>query len=247
MIQRSIYAKKYASAHDRFLKPVIMNFFEREFPGMFGPIVRENIASALIDLFNQQCPETSRLKHGQILWNALDKTTRADWKGRKYVPVVLSMVTKDEIKDFEKGVSIRTIRKKTMARLIREAYDQGGILSTRDLSQMLVCDGSHLSEQRIEYEKENKTVLPHTGVMHDMGTTVTHKVMIVNKYIKERKDPLTIARETNHSPRSVDRYLKDFQRVKTLANENKDIEFINHTTNISKHVVKQYLQIINDK
>lgn len=223
-----------------------MNFFEREFPGMFGPIVRENIASALIDLFNQQCPEISRLKHGQVIWNALDKTTRADWRGRKYVQVVLSLVTKDEIKDFEKGVSIRTIRKKTMARLIREAYDQGGVLSTRDLSQLLICDGSYLSEQRIEYEKENNTVLPHSGVLHDMGTTVTHKVMIVNKYIKERKDPLTIARETNHSPRAVDRYLKDFQRVKTLANENKDVDFINHTTNISKHVVKQYLQIIND-
>lgn len=246
MIQRSTQSKKYNSAHDRFLKPVLINFFEKEFPGMFGPIIRENIASALIELFNKHCPDISRVKHGQVIWNALDKTTRADWEGRKYVPVTLSLTTNDDIKDFEKGVSIKKIRQKVMARMIREAYEQGGILSTRDLSQLLVCDGSYLSEQRIEYEQETRTVLPHTGVLHDMGTTVTHKVLIVNKYIKEKKDPLTIARETKHSPRAVDKYLRDFHRVKTLANENKDIDFINHTTNISKHVVKQYLQIINN-
>lgn len=247
MIQRSIQSKKYSSAHDRFLAPVIDNFFKTEFPGMFGPIVRENISSALIELFNQHCPDTSRVKHGQVVWSALDKNTRADSDKRRYVPVILSLTTREDIKDFEKGVSVKAIRKKIIARLIKEAYEQGGILSTRDLSQLLVCDGSYLSEQRIEYEKENNTVLPHAGVLHDMGTTVTHKVMIVNKYIKDKKDPLTIARETNHSQRAVDRYLRDFQRVKTLANEDKDVEFINHTTNISKHVVKQYLKILNDK
>lgn len=247
MIQRSIQSKKYRPAHDRFLKPVIINFFEKEFPGMFGPIVRENIASALIELFNQHCPEISRVGHGQVLWNALDKNTRADWVRKKYVPVILSLTTSEDVKDFEKGISIKVIRKKIMARMINQAYEQGGILSTRDLSQLLVSDGGYLSEQRMEYERENNTVLPHTGVLHDMGSTVTHKVMIVNKYIKERKDPLTIARETKHSPRAVDKYLRDFQRVKTLANENKDVDFINHTTNIAKHVVKQYLQIINDK
>lgn len=247
MIQRSIQSKKYYSAHDRFFKPVLMSFLEKQCKGLFGPIIRENIANALIELFNKQCPERSRIKHGQVVWNALDKRTRADWEGRKYVPVILSLTTNEDIKDFENGVSIKVIRQKAMARMIAEAYEQGGILSTRDLSQLLLCDASHLSQHRIEYEKENKVVLPHTGVMHDMGTTVTHKVLIVNKYIKEKKDPLTIARETKHSPRAVDNYLRDFQRVKTLANENKDVDFINHTTNISKHVVKQYLQIINDK
>jgi hypothetical protein len=246
MIQAASSVKHYSSAHDRFLKPAIVNFFEREFCGMFGPVVRENIADALIDLFNSLCPESSRLKPGQIIWNALDKRTRADSEKRRYKPVILSLVTDDEVSMFEKGSSVSTIRKNVMARMIKEAYQQGAVLSTRDLSLLLIFSASALSHQRIDYEKEQNTVLPHTGVIHDMGTTLTHKRIIIYKHVVEKKDPSIVARETNHSQLAVDKYLKDFNRVKTLVNDNKDINFIHHTTNISRQVIQQYLQIINN-
>ena len=213
---------------------------------MFGPVVRENIADALIDLFNSICPESSRLKPGQIVWNALDKRTRADSEKRRYKPVILSLVTDDEVSMFEKGTTISTIRKSVIARMIREAYEQEAVLSTRDLSLLLVSSASYLSRLRIEYEKEYQTVLPHTGVIHDMGTTLTHKNIIIYKHVVEKKDPTIVARETNHSQNAVDKYLKDFNRVKTLVNDNKDINFIHHTTNIARPVIKQYLQIINN-
>ncbi len=246
MIPTASSVKHYSSAHDRFLKPAIVNFFEREFCAMFGPVVRENIADALIDLFNSLCPESSRLKPGQIVWNALDKRTRADSEKRRYKPVILSLVTDDDVSMFEKGTSISTTRKNVMARMIREAYQQGAVLSTRDLSLLLVSSAAYLSQLRIEYEKEHKTILPHTGVIHDMGTTLTHKRIIIYKHVVEKKDPSIVARETNHSQPAVDKYLKDFNRVKTLVNDNKDIDFIHHTTNMSKPVIKQYLQIINN-
>jgi hypothetical protein len=245
MIPTASSVKHYSSAHDRFLKPALVNFFAREFSGAFGPIVRENIADALIDLFNSLCPESSRLKPGQIVWNALDKRTRADSEKRRYKPVILSLVTDDEVSLFEKGTSLTTIRKNVMARMIRETYQQGAVLSTRDLSLLLVSSASVLSHQRIEYEKEHQTVLPHTGIIHDMGTTLTHKCIIIYKHVVEKKDPSIVARETNHSQMAVDNYLKDFNRVKTLVSDNKDINFIHHTTNIARPVIKQYLQIIN--
>jgi len=246
MIPKKSSAKHYSSAHDRFLKPAIVNFFEREFCGMFGPVVRENIADALIDLFNSLCPESSRLKPGQILWNALDKQTRADSENRRYKPVILSLVTDDEVSMFEIGSSVSLIRKNVMVRMIREAYQQGAVLSTRDLSLLLVSHAAYLSQLRIEYEQEHKTVLPHMGVIHDMGTTLTHKRLIVYKYVVEKKDPSVVARETNHSQLAVDKYLKDFNRVKTLVKDNKDIDFIHLTTNMSRSVIRQYLQIFNN-
>lgn len=246
MIPKTPSVKHYSSAHDRFLKPAIVNFFKREFCGLFGPIVRENIADAIIDLFNSLCPESSRLKPGQIIWNALDKRTRADSEKRRYKSVILSLVTDDEVSMFEKNCSIKEIRQNVMARMIKEAYQQGAVLSTRDLSLLLVSSAAWLSQQRIEYEKQNQTILPHTGVIHDMGTTLTHKRIIIYKHVVEKKDPSIVARETNHSQASVDKYLKDFNRVKTLVNDNKDIEFIHHTTNIARPVIRQYLQIINN-
>ena len=62
----------------------------------------------------------------------------------------------------------------------------------------------------------------------------------------ERKDTSVVARETKHSQRAVDRYLKDYFRVKTLVKDNKDINFIHHTTNLSRPLIKQYVQIINN-
>lgn len=246
MIPKPFSVKKYNSAHDRFLKPAIVNFFMREFNGLFGPVVRENIADALIDLFNSLCPESSRLKPGQVIWNALDKQTRGDSDNRRYQPVILTLVDDNDVKMFEKGSSIKTIRKNVIARMIREAYKQDAVLSTRDLSLLLVTDASYISNNRIEYEEEHQKVLPHAGVIHDMGSTLTHKRIIIYKYVVEKKDPSVIARETNHSQPAVDRYLKDFNRVKTLVDDKKDIDFIHHTTNIAKPVVNQYLQIINN-
>lgn len=213
---------------------------------MFGPVVRENIADALIDLFNSLCPESSRLKPGQIVWNALDKRTRADSENRRYKPVILSLVTDEDVSLFEAGKPVSSIRKNVMARMIKEAYQQEAVLSTRDLSLLLVSSSSSLSHLRIEYEKEHQTVLPHTGVIHDMGTTLTHKNAIIYKHVVEKKDPTIVARETNHSQNAVDKYLKDFYRIRTLVRDNKDINFIHHTTNISRPVIKQYLQIINN-
>lgn len=246
MIQTPDEIKRYHSAHERFLKPAIVNFFAREFQGAFGPIIRGNIADALINLVNEVYPETSRIKSGQILWSALDKNTRGDSPNRRYKAVVLTIVSDEDISMLEKGTKSSEIRQKVIARIINEAYQQGGILSMRDIGLMMVTSPNIVSIERIKYETKNQVVLPHTGVLHDMGSSITHKIQIVYKYVVEKKDPVKIALETNHSPAAVDRYLKDFNRVKTLMYENKDIEYISLVTNIAKHVIKQYQQLIND-
>ena len=237
---------RYHSAQSRFLKPVIVNFFAREFEGFFGPIVRENIADALIKLFNDHCPEAIRLKHGQMIWNALDKHTRGDSPKRRFKPVILTIVSNDEVKMFEKGASISEIRKNVIARIIVEAFQQGGILSMRDIGLMMMNYPGTISTLRIDYENKNNVVLPHTGVLHDVGSTITHKRQIVYKYFVEKKDPLKVASETNHSQQAVDKYLKDFNKVLLLTKEGKNIDYIHLITGISIAVIKQYQQIIND-
>ena len=161
------------------------------------------------------------------------------------MPVILTLVTDQEINLFEKNKSIREIRKQVIARIIRQAYEQGGILSTRDISLILSTNDSLISKRRIEYEEENKTVLPHTGVLHDMGSTITHKKQIVYKHIVEKKSTNIVARETNHSQKAVDHYIRDYYRVKTLVDDNKDIDFIHIATKIAKPVISQYQDIIN--
>ena len=242
MIQKSRYVKQYRSAHDRYLKPMIVNFLVHELRYL-GPITAANVADELIGIFEENVPQIDKLKHGQMLWNALDKNTRGDSKKRKYKSVVLSMVTDEDVTLFEQGKPIKDIRKQVIARIMKEAYQQGGILSTRDVGLMLAAGDGTISHARIQYETENQTVLPHPGALHDMGSTITHKRMIIYKYVVEKKPTNIIAMETNHSQRAVDHYVRDYNRVKTLLDDNKTIEFIHLATKIAKHVIKQYQNI----
>jgi hypothetical protein len=245
MIRQPSRIRHYSTAQDRYLKPAIANFFKREFSGAFGPMVIDNIAEQLVNIFNETCPESTRVKHGQMVWNALDKSTRADSPKRRYKTVILDLVTHEDVELYKKDIKVSDIKKNVIARLINQAYQQGGILSMRDLSLIMVNDGSRISAQRAEYEREHKVILPHTGVIHDMGSTITHKAMIVHKHIIEKKSPDVVARETNHSQKAVDHYLNDYYRVRMLYLENKNIEYINLATKIAKPVINQYLNIIN--
>ena len=247
MINKADCIKRYSPAKTRFLKPVIMNFFNSEFPKLFGPIIREKLADELIVLFESNCPEVNRLKPGQLLWNALDKNTRGDSPLRRYVPVILSVVTEDDILKLENGILPSVIAKNTVARIIREAYQQGGILSTRDVALITLRYSGTISQLRLSYEKEHNCVLPHTGVLHDMGSSISHKTTIINKVVIQKKDPATAARECNHSQKAADRYLKDYNRVKTVFDQNKDTQYIHQVTGIAKHVVKQYINILQNE
>jgi hypothetical protein len=245
MIKTLDSIKRYNAAKYRFFKPVVVNFFAREFPKLFGPVMRERLADELINLFERLCPESTTIRPGQMLWNALDKNTRGDSPHRRYVPVVLSIITEDDVDQLIRGTSMSTISKNAIARIIREAYQQGGILSSRDIGLLTLREPTVASRQRKAYEKENGCTLPHSGALHDMGSSISHKSMIIRKVVAEKKDPAEVARQCRHSQRAVDCYLKDYQRVKTAYEHNHDLAYVHMVTGIAKHVVKEYLEIMN--
>jgi hypothetical protein len=245
MIKAPDSVKRYNAAKHRFLRPVLINFFAREFPKLFGPIMRERIAEELIDLFEKTTPEVKRIKPGQILWNALDKNTRGDSPNRRYVTVVLSVITENDVEQLANGVPMSVVAQNAIARMIKEAHKQGGVLSSRDLGLLTLRAPTDVSKIRLKYEEKHNCLLPHTGLLHDMGSCISHKKTIIRKVLVEKKDPADVARECNHTQRAVDRYLKDFHRVKTAYKQNKDNDYVHIVTGIAKHVVKQYIEMIN--
>ena len=244
MIANTPHQKQYSSATQRLLKPQIERFFVEEFPKLFGPVIRGHIADALLELFSRQVRQAETLKPGQILWNAVDIATRADSPNRRFVPVVLTMVSEQDIQNRTQGMSIVDIRANATARILREAYQQGALLSMRDITLLCWQTRSMPSRWRKYYEKIHQCELPHPGNLQDMGSCVTHKDQIVYKAIVEKKDPVQVANETKHTQQAVDRYLKDFHRVQTVYNHNSDPDYISLVTNISKSVVNQYINLV---
>lgn len=246
MLLPSYKSKRYKSAHKRFLKPSIENFFKTELPRTFGKEICSKIADELIKIFEANNRDIKTIKPGQVLWNAIHKETRADSPGMKIVPVVLTLVNDEDITKLENGLSIPEHRQNVVARMLKEAYSQDALLSMRDTSLLLCISNSYASALRKEYEEKYKENLPHPGTLQDVGSCITHKYQIIYKCVVEKKDPLIAAKETNHTIKAVDRYLKDFNRVKTLYLDNKDENYIHIVTNLSLGLIAQYISIIKE-
>ena len=156
MLPISSELKHYNSAHKRFLKPAIENFFKTEFTKSFGPNVRSFIADELIEIFQANNRDINSLKPGQVLWNAVHKDTKSGSYNMKIVPVVLTLVSDDDISKLENGLKITEHRQNVVARMLKEAYSQNALLSMRDVSLLLAIECSSATVLRKRYEQKHK-------------------------------------------------------------------------------------------
>lgn len=191
--------KKYSSAKVRFLKGALNHFFEREFPKLMGPILRDKLVDELISILQRICPEKDHLKPGQMLWNAVDIKTRPGSPNPKYIPVILTLINEDDTERLADGELMSKIRDDALARIHKESYEQGALLSARDIGLFSWRQGTSISKYRKNYEKEHDLILPHTGSLQDMGSCISHKMTIVKKVVLDKKDPVTVSNETNHT------------------------------------------------
>ncbi len=244
MIGKTFSQKQYHSAHARFLEPLLTRFFQWELP-RFGPLLSQRLAQEVVRILDAVCLPTSRLQPGQLLWNVVHQDTRADFKGRRLVPVTLTLISPEEITLLEKGTAPQKVFRQCLARLFREAHAQQGLLSVRDAALLFYRHPTEISHARQQYEAEHQCVLPHPGSLQDMGSTVSHKALAVRKVVAEGKDPAIVAQEIHHSQKAVDHYVSNYHRVKTLYDLKADLEFIHQATHLAKHVIRQYIAIIN--
>jgi len=246
MIPQRQCVKHYASARHRFLKPSIQRFLQSQCPKLLGPLLVERLAEKLTELVQRQLPAKDHLRPGQMLWNAVSCRTRPDSPRLELVPVILTLVSPSDVEQLAKGSRLSEIAQKAVARITREAQQQGGLLTMRDIGLFTWRQNSCLSTIRQHWEKQNATVLPHPGSLQDFGSCISHKALIVRKALAEGKDPRTVAFETRHSQKAVDRYLKDFHRVRTCYQHNPCTDFISQVTGMAPFLVQQYVTILNE-
>ncbi len=244
MIMQPDPYKRFHSARARFLRPLLDRFFQSECPKLFGPLLRDRFVNEIIRLIDSVIIPKESLVPGQVLWCAIDKSTRADSQNRRFVPVVLTLIDEHDCEKLSNGTSMTIIAQQAIARITREAYEQGALLSMRDIGLLTWHQHSTISHYRKRYEEREQAILPHTGNLHDMGSCISHKVTIVRKVIAERKDPCIVARETNHTLPAVERYINDFRRVRLCYEKEQTVDFISATTGIAKFVVLQYIKIL---
>jgi DNA-binding CsgD family transcriptional regulator len=56
-----------------------------------------------------------------------------------------------------------------------------------------------------------------------------------------------IARAMSHTPTSVDRYIRDFERVKLLLAKGMSQDEIAYITSLSESLVREYIKIVKER
>ncbi len=136
------------------------------------------------------------------------------------------------------------LRRHRILRLTREAYDQDALLSYEDLAILLTTSPATIKRDIRHLRDDGKFIMTR-GVKHDMGPGISHKTQIIELYLKGYQFT-DIEHKTNHSEKSVLRYLRGFSQVITLHNQGFPPVQIRMLTNLSDKLVKEYLQLFSE-
>ena len=107
------------------------------------------------------------------------------------------------------------------------------------LRWLIVSDKRHVAEYQANHPDE---VLHLKGYMLDQGSRPTHKRIIINLY-EQGIDPTDISQRTHHGLDSVDRYIKNYERVKGLYRKSMSAAEIQKMTGMKPKVVNAYLTL----
>jgi hypothetical protein len=124
--------------------------------------------------------------------------------------------------------------------------EQSGVLTNTEVSLLLKLSPSTVGTYRREWEEEHQRMLPTRGSIHDMGPTLTHKKIILQKLIFEGKNVQSVCRETDHSPEAVLRYTTNFKQVLMCKGKGLDVAQTSFATKLSPRLIEEYLDLIEE-
>lgn len=211
-----------------------------------GKVVVAAIVEDICNVVRSYYRRQGDLEPGQLIYFAPaigERSGRGKTIGRtKLVPVKLTIVADEDLEAVRLGLPQSERRIIRVRRLTREAYEQGGLLSQRDIAIVTGYSEGGVSVTSVAL-RERGEFLPLRGYVMDMGCFPTHKAAIVRLYLDGLLTP-DIARRTYHSKESVDRYIRGFERVRLLASKF-PVEELPLLSGMSERVIEEYLALLN--
>ncbi len=223
-------------------------FFENELPSLGGSRIRMTVVNAVNDMVARFFPETTHLQPGQTPWVTVGVDSKGAYGKRirdtELVPVVLDLVQDVDARERAEGKRVRDVKKEAVARLCSQAYEQGGCMTAAELAVLLKMSAATVGKYIAEFEREHGVVLPRRGTVHDMGPTLTHKRIIIEKLFVRQETVQQVIRETCHSARAIERYITSFKLVLMCQRKRMTLEETAFAVHKTPRLVREYLDII---
>jgi len=205
----------YNSQKYKTFKQAVIQLIEKEFAILGSGQVLNLLIDNIMVLIEEYMPE--RVIPGKVTISAISKNApKGHQRGVKslpQVPVSIDIVNADIIEKYMNNEKVRDIKRECVIQMFNQAYEQGGVLSGADVAVLLKMSSATISKYVRDYMEMTNKIVPTRGFIHDIGPSISHKGIIVGKFLNGQI-PDKIARTTNHSQKAVDRYIKDYERIK---------------------------------
>jgi hypothetical protein len=142
-LSRRVSRAEYSPQLDRNLRTRLVNRFRDKYRFMGGEEIIKFIVDDILGLVEQEYRLMDVMRKGQILWDGVAikqrrKPGRAlNMKETRTKPIVLSLITEEDIRKLKDGGSFKELRKDVLERITREAHpaaDQGSDPRSRSWS-----------------------------------------------------------------------------------------------------------------
>jgi hypothetical protein len=246
---------RYASLPKRSFRTAIIRLLEEQYKILGSHKVLAMVADDIVELHREFYPDIRQRRAGSIVW----RTTGAQCHKPSYgtrvedyevKTVILPLVTEEDVVDRIRrhygghGAGKQRDRDiEVLARLVKSAYEQGGLLSGAELSVLLNRSLGTIGKYIRLYHETHDDILPTKGIMLDQGSRPTHKAAIIDLYEQGYPEP-DIARLTTHTLEAVGRYLRSYKNIKFLMAKGLNLMEIVRTTGHGRSTVIQYQKLV---
>ena len=248
---------RYESIPKRSFKNALIRLLEEQFKILGSHKVLQLIADEIENLHKEFYPEVEEQSFGNIIWRTTSSACKKPGYGKKVEDyevktVILPLVTEEDIemriKSFY-GKPNRNYEKQAardisvMARLVKSAYAQGGLLSGAELSVLLNRSLGTIGRYLKKYHETHNDILPTKGIILDQGSKPTHKAAIINLY-EQGYPEVDIARLTDHEIESTSRYIKAYKNIKLLMEKGFNIMEMVRVSGLGRSTIIQYRDLV---
>ena len=258
---KGVYSNRsdhFESLTRRTFGHALLRLLEQEYKLLGSRRVLEMLVEDVEALQGEFFADPSRLEPGTIGWVTTKKTTQKPSYGKRTedyetVTVYLPLWTRADIekrvflRDRDRHTHYEQSKRRdiaTLVRLIKSAFEQGGMLSQAELAVLTNRSLTTIRRYLAEYQAHHPDeTLPLKGYLLDQGSRPTHKGIILTLY-EQGIDPLEVSRRTEHGLEAVDRYIKAYERVKALVRKDMNRQEIKQISGLGHQTVAAYLRIV---
>jgi len=236
------------TAVDRLAIKTLDQRFRYELESGFemAPRIAQGILEVAKDVFNLDAvsgDSSNRLRPGQIrqVVVATGAPHGRPLRETEMVEITWTVdVGEDDLEVLKEHGSI-DLRRVRILRLVDEALDQGGEPTQEDLAKALGVTARTIRSDITALEAKGYQVVTR-GKLRGVGRGQTHKVLIVELYLK-RHTYTEIVRRARHSASAIKRYIQTFGRVVMLNYKGLSVGEIAFAVGISERLANEYLDL----